>query len=110
MEDVERINSLGQVVQYSVGPVQETMTQSEKGDDPDPAAEDSKDSLYCAIDVHFGFGHEDKHDEQDDSDHQSVPGLLVDGTSEARIGKNDEAVYEVDQVEQSEEVVVVVRT
>ncbi len=112
MENVDRINSLGQVAQHSVGPVQEAMTQSEEGDDPDPAAEYIKDSLYSAveIDMRFGFVHEDKDDDQDYSGHQSVPGLLVDGTSEASIGKNDEAVDEVEQVEKSEQVVVIVRT
>src|SRR2546422_11399421 len=106
MEHVDRISSLSQVLQHSVGPVQEAMTQSEEGDDPEPAAEYIKDSVYSAIDMRFGFRHEDKDDDQDYSGRQSVPGLLVDCTSEASIGKNDEAVDEVEQVEKSEEVVV----
>ena len=112
MENIERINSLRQVAQHSVGPIQEAMTQSEEGNDPDPAAEDIKDSRDSVVEIalRFGFVHIDKDNEQDDSGRQSVPGLLVDGASEASIGKNDEAVDEVDQVEQSEEAVVVVRT
>lgn len=86
------------------------MSKSQKGDDADPATEDIKYSIDAAIHVHTGFLLEDKEDEQNDSSGQSVPGLFVDGMSEASIGKQDEAVDEVDQVEQSEEVVVVVRT